>query len=877
MPGINARFDIMQPGRTISVLFMATLMSMLAANATCQDLKPESIRRGKRATALVVLDKSLGTAFCIDAAGYFVTNEHVVSKQPNGKMELVLNATESDEITLQAEVIRLDKEKDLALLKIADSKGHKFDALEIGSTSDLIETQWLVTFGYPFGDALTVKEEKYPSVSVSVGRINSLRRSEGSLERIQLDAVLNPGNSGGPVIDETGKVVGIVESGLLLTGVNFAIPANHLHELLNKPEISFESPIVKYDDRSKPLKIEVLVSHFVGNQKTYEIEAIVGNNEAPLAGKRIEDSNKYEITLIPIPDSDSTERLPVQFVFDNGFVKGLVEQKSIKVADSEIQLRDIESIQRFRDGVSIKLKDGSQNTYPSIAIGKLEVNFGNYIAQLDADKAHTLTVFALPEKPASIPITINVKHDGKTIGTRNGTIDIEKAPIIAGTAAAKSKGSIANNGISLMPGADPKFKNSQTKVIYRLPNPYESYTVAGYGRYFVFHVKEQKKILVMDVLTGETAGEIPTPMDDALIAGGATKLVIVLPGQKLIQRWNLETFKREKVAILPGNGVVREVHMGANSEGPILLCGGNGLLVDLDSLQKIETTGGPIPGGGSHGHNDRVNMSYDGRSIGSIVLGLGPVSYSHTRINGSTIERKSFDQTSNAIRWAWPTADGTLITMDGAKFYDANLNRLPTDWLKQHRVYPTVDPRYFIAVRYISDKKSGDITHVNVCTTADRRIIYTYSGMEEMAPKGNTNSRNSAVDQLYRGTTQFHYIPWADVLINIVNREEIVLRKFDLADAIVASGVDYLYVDSVPPIEAIKGSTFSYQVSVKAKHPGINFKLESGPEGMSISRDGHVTWDVPSAFHEEKVQAIISVEDDRKQTVFHTLQLAVHE
>lgn len=86
-----------------------------------------------------------------------------------------------------------------------------------------------------------------PDYAGKVAALTALRKRAGKLDRIQLDAQLNPGNSGGPVIDDTGDVVGIVQAGVLASGVNFAIPSSLVRSFLSKPELTDINPA-----RSRP-------------------------------------------------------------------------------------------------------------------------------------------------------------------------------------------------------------------------------------------------------------------------------------------------------------------------------------------------------------------------------------------------------------------------------------------------------------------------------------------------------------------------------------------------------------------------------------------------------------------------------------------------
>src|SRR6185369_9529242 len=92
-------------------------------------------------------------------------------------------------------------------------------ALELGEAASLTETLPIVAFGYPFGSDLALGKSEYPNISVSTGRITSLRKEDGNIQRIQIDASLNPGNSGGPLVNSAGQTLGVVESGIVGTAV----------------------------------------------------------------------------------------------------------------------------------------------------------------------------------------------------------------------------------------------------------------------------------------------------------------------------------------------------------------------------------------------------------------------------------------------------------------------------------------------------------------------------------------------------------------------------------------------------------------------------------------------------------------------------------
>src|ERR1051326_8033271 len=150
-------------------------MLLLMMSNRCQsDTPPEIVAKGKRATALIEIKskKVYGTAFCISAAGYFVTNYRVVQEASTEKPTLILNPGERNPRTLEATVVRTDKDANLPLLHVEETKA--LTPLELGNSDNLIETQSVTTFGYPFGRDLTIGRDDAPAINVSVGRITAL-------------------------------------------------------------------------------------------------------------------------------------------------------------------------------------------------------------------------------------------------------------------------------------------------------------------------------------------------------------------------------------------------------------------------------------------------------------------------------------------------------------------------------------------------------------------------------------------------------------------------------------------------------------------------------------------------------------------------------
>nr|WP_218625144.1 Do family serine endopeptidase [Sphingomonas sp. dw_22] len=171
--------------------------------------------------------ESLGSGFIISADGYVVTNNHVISAGQRGAVVESITVTLPDRREFKAKLIGNDAQSDLAVLKI---EGANLPFVKFGDSSGARVGDWVVAIGNPFG----------LGGSVTAGIISAVHRvtgQGGAYDRfIQTDASINRGNSGGPMFDLQGNVIGINSQILSPTGGNvgigFAIPAEEAQPVI---------------------------------------------------------------------------------------------------------------------------------------------------------------------------------------------------------------------------------------------------------------------------------------------------------------------------------------------------------------------------------------------------------------------------------------------------------------------------------------------------------------------------------------------------------------------------------------------------------------------------------------------------------------------
>ncbi len=167
--------------------------------------------------------RALGSGFIVDKAGYIITNFHVVEKADTINVSLA----SGDEY--RAKVIGKDEGTDIAILKVEAKKD--LPVAKLGNSDGMTQGDWVLAIGSPFGLEQTV----------TAGIISATGRSGSRYQRfLQTDAAINQGNSGGPLVNMAGEVIGVNTAILTSSpmggnaGVGFALPSNTAANIYNQ-------------------------------------------------------------------------------------------------------------------------------------------------------------------------------------------------------------------------------------------------------------------------------------------------------------------------------------------------------------------------------------------------------------------------------------------------------------------------------------------------------------------------------------------------------------------------------------------------------------------------------------------------------------------
>jgi S1-C subfamily serine protease len=180
-----------------------------------------------------------GTGFFVSEEGHLITNHHVIDGCGDVKVHLKGQ-------TFLSTKIANDIKNDLAILKISQKPGHVFPL----STNSPFPLQDIIVAGFPFGERVS------SSLKFTQGIVSSVSGIGNDYSQIQIDAALQPGNSGGPILDEFGNVVAVAvaklslekileDFGVVPENTNFGVKASAVKNLMEGNQLSLKSPNVE--------------------------------------------------------------------------------------------------------------------------------------------------------------------------------------------------------------------------------------------------------------------------------------------------------------------------------------------------------------------------------------------------------------------------------------------------------------------------------------------------------------------------------------------------------------------------------------------------------------------------------------------------------
>jgi S1-C subfamily serine protease len=263
----------------------------------------------KSATVFIKVENAVaqasGSGFLIRAegdSGYVVTNHHVITPPdadlgpgPFGRPRFGIRGGGAPTITLvfwsgtpqeqsvRGDLVADDNPDDLAVLRFRGLRNPP-RPIDLRQQPRLVETMPVFLFGFPFGQQLALNKGN-PAITVGKGSVSSIRMNDrGEVARVQIDGDLNPGNSGGPVLDIQGRLVGVAVAKVRNTNIGMAIPAQRLTQLLAGHVPDFKVSTLKMENGTASVQVEAQVLDPMRQLRGVSVYYVRGNQAAQEGG-----------------------------------------------------------------------------------------------------------------------------------------------------------------------------------------------------------------------------------------------------------------------------------------------------------------------------------------------------------------------------------------------------------------------------------------------------------------------------------------------------------------------------------------------------------------------------------------------------------------
>lgn len=389
----------------------------------------------------------------------------------------------------------------------------------------------------------------------------------------------------------------------------------------------------------------------------------------------------------------------------------------------------------------------------------------------------------------------------------------------------------------------PDFPDGQDRVVVRLPSRFGAFRVGGGGRHYIFHCPDRDQLVIVDLFKRAVARTIDAPDDDLRFAAGREHLFVAARGK--LERYVLHTLVRDRSVDLPDRRPPASMKMGADGHDLLVrlpAAGGRTRFYDTDRL----TPSREAPPEFDDLENCRLSSSgqYLATPAGALFRMDHTGIFQAFSVRGPHAPGTSFQ----------PSADGRFILhgSDLTQRTGRQLAAQPDD----ARLIPSLDPRYAWAVHAGPQGDAATLLAIH-----DATPLVTLNGLEPIAgPSG--------------GEPRLWHVPSNNAIVLIPTTDDrVVFRRFNGHVALEATGKPYLFVQSLPPTVVQRGQTLHYGMDVVAKLKPLAYDVEKGPEGMTVSPAGHVSWPCPPDYARDDVNVVIRVRDASGAVVRHAFTI----
>jgi len=378
---------------------------------------------------------------------------------------------------------------------------------------------------------------------------------------------------------------------------------------------------------------------------------------------------------------------------------------------------------------------------------------------------------------------------------------------------------------------------------------------AGGGRYILLVSSASTSLSIVDLSQRRIVKTMLIDAD-ARVAGGQTKFVVGSPGKQTLTRYDLATQAEEKTVPLAGD-LLGRLMLGAASEGPLVVAQGpkDVFAVTLFDLATLAPAAVKLEEVGEKRSNEGRSFAIDARGT-KMIWGSDFGSTTMTlKGNMWRVETSRYVHFSSII-----DSRGRVLHRQSRKF-DASAGVFDEFALEPQSVstVPAVNGPWEVS------SIGGD------------RLFLTAAGcalpLTEITGPQLPRVPQRTSNYLHRAFELWDFVfpsPETNTLAYLdENRTTLHLLDLNVARLLAQLESDYLLVASVPPAKVPSGMPLRYPIDVRSKTGGVVYRLEAGPEGLTVGADGVVTWNVPAGGTGSRDLTVVSITDASGQTILH--------
>ncbi len=414
----------------------------------------------------------------------------------------------------------------------------------------------------------------------------------------------------------------------------------------------------------------------------------------------------------------------------------------------------------------------------------------------------------------------------------------------------------------------------EKELVVALPAAAKDILPAARGRYLLLHFAELRRLGVLDVTAARLVHFIPLPSEDALVAAGAEKILIADPATRSLARYAVGTWQAEQRRTLAADWDIVGLALGCGSPGPALLAWGAGQhsharigLVDLDSLEQTELAL----------EEEREPISPMARVWASADGSLFTVKCPGFRALYCVNAFEARVHLARQAEWdgpALPSTSGRFVFGAG-RTYSFVFDRLVGQ--KEAEDSLCVPSCHWpLVVRLPLEREDEGPAQAAIHVESDPWPLLRVPVEMDLEMRRERDWRirprqKASGPPLER---RVHLIPEAQVLATLrKDRRHLVLRRVDVLAALRDSAQPRLLVLSAPPRKVRPGETWRYGVRVHSCSPEVSYILDSAPPGMSVSREGLITWRVPADAPAGPTSVILRIHDGSGEELYHAFTI----